>query len=105
MIIAMIPQKGFSSNFDTPDTKLKIERLFGTEAIVAEIDLSGLPIKTIRGFSCILDCTYEELNNQHPDAWVTNNPMVGRWITIGEALRRKKAIEELKSIDLGPWDQ
>lgn len=78
-VIACIPHpRADFSNI--PDTELEVIQVFGRETIV-DPDSKSVDV-LCTGISCILDTDMETLIKHHPDAWVTNNPLLGQWVRV-----------------------
>ena len=80
-VIASIPHP--RSDFsDIPNTELEVLQVFGRETIVDPN--SGSINVFCTGISCILNTDMETLAKHHPDAWMSNNPMLGQWMRVSD---------------------
>lgn len=89
-IYALIPTPLWCCDKE-PETDLKVSQVFGYETVVDSSSESVLKARIfVRGFVCLLDCTYDELFEKHPNAWVSNNPMAGKWTSVIDKVELSK---------------
>lgn len=76
MMIAIIPAPMYAEQSQIKEyTSLPVKQIFGYEYIMDKTGTKNL----VRGFSCLIECTREQLKKEHPNTFFSTNPVLGDW--------------------------